>query len=303
MSSICKHDVYDCSSHGDIHDDHDDSSTSSYASLEDKIATNMAKEIVGGRYGQLESKSARQMNTSEIATLLMNVRLADGYTSSSQPMLNNSESNRESMTVEVISSSNESTATYDTNAKSRDPQEILQHILIQNGYQQDPIPLKDIPKEFFLEMTDENLESYTNETINAVRTKDIKTLQEYIVEGKNLQCCNQFGESIISLACRKGLTEVVDFLLNKANVSIQICDDYGRTPLHDACWTLNPDYKLIEMLISKCSDLLLICDKRGHTPLQYAHKEQYEHWCSFLWKNKNLIQPTVLGKRTVMSDI
>ena len=65
-----------------------------------------------------------------------------------------------------------------------------------------------------------------------------------------------------------------------AGCSVQVCDDFGRTPLHDACWTSTPNFELISMLLDQDPWLLLLKDRRGTTPFGYV---KYESSC-FLWK-------------------
>jgi hypothetical protein len=273
----------------------------SYDSIEDSVDLDLAEELLKMsnlrlKNGEKTNGGQKMMTADEVAQLLMNVSLRDN--TNNEFDVNQT---RDSKSVSVILSPSDATTVNSNNTRDDNrthPQTILNQILKLNGYEQDSINLADVPQGFFLEMKDENVQAYTNEMLSAVRSQDTDMLAKYLSEGKNMQSCNQFGESIISLACRKGSTKVVEFLLNKADVSIQICDDYGRTPLHDACWVSEPDFNLIKMLVKICPDLFIICDKRGHTPLTYAHKEQYENWCSFLSKNKDIIHPTVLGTRT-----
>uniref|UniRef100_A0A7S2WAD2 Uncharacterized protein n=1 Tax=Eucampia antarctica TaxID=49252 RepID=A0A7S2WAD2_9STRA len=136
--------------------------------------------------------------------------------------------------------------------------------------------------DFFLEHTKDQMNSYDNEVIAAIRTQDIATLREMHADGRDLQCCNRFGESLIHMACRRGFLEVVQFLVLEADVSVQIRDDYGRTPMHDACWGCEPNFILMDLLIELCPELLLVSDRRGHTPLQYTRREHWKLWSSYL---------------------
>jgi len=125
-------------------------------------------------------------------------------------------------------------------------------------------------EDFFREPTAEEIEAYDFDVLNAVRSRDINMLRTFHRDGRPLKCSNRFGESLLHLACRKQCIEVVDFLINEASVPLQVADDVGRTPLHDACLTPAPNFKLVDLILAKCPDLLYIKDKRGHTPLFYA---------------------------------
>ena len=139
-------------------------------------------------------------------------------------------------------------------------------------------------KNFFHEPTQEEIDSYDMSKIAAIRSQNITELRQMHESGKTLQSCNRFGESLIHMACRRGFNEVVEFLIREAGVSINIRDDYGRTPLHDACWTCEPNFALIDALINEEPRLLFICDARGVTPIQYARKEHWNEWKAFLAK-------------------
>ncbi len=238
------------------------------------------------------TRHGQQMTAGEVAELLMKVRIEDeNKNENEKPPVSDKAS------FSVISPPSDTKTGEIADSQAKHPQTVLKHILKENRYKRDKILFDEVPDGFFLRMTDENIEAYTKETLKAVRTKDIDKLQQYLSQGKNLQCCNKFGESIISMACREGSMDVVDFLLNEADVSIQICDDFGRTPLHNACWASEPNFDLVSVLIRKCADLCIICDKRGHTPLDYVQKGHYENWSSFLLNNKDVILPTLLGER------
>merc|ERR1712087_85097 len=149
-------------------------------------------------------------------------------------------------------------------------------------------------EDFFLEVTAEHVAAYTHDVIAAVREEDIPTLRKmYKEEGRTkMQCSNRFGESIVHMACRRGSVKVVRFLLEEANVSFKVKDDYGRTPLHDAFWAKEPEKDIVKMVLQSCPDLLLVSDRRGFTPLSYVRKEHWEIWRNFLEDNTDIIRPT-----------
>eukprot|EP00553_Chaetoceros_curvisetus_P007886 CAMPEP_0204615050 /NCGR_PEP_ID=MMETSP0717-20131115/2649_1 /ASSEMBLY_ACC=CAM_ASM_000666 /TAXON_ID=230516 /ORGANISM="Chaetoceros curvisetus" /LENGTH=227 /DNA_ID=CAMNT_0051627899 /DNA_START=36 /DNA_END=719 /DNA_ORIENTATION=+ len=144
-------------------------------------------------------------------------------------------------------------------------------------------------KGFFHIYTETEKDSYGNDICKAVRSLDMDLLKAMHRQGKTFQCSNRFGESLLHMACRRGSLEVVKFFLDIAGVSILCCDDFGRTPMHDACWSSAPNFELLELLIAKCPSLLLMCDKRGHSPLQYTRREHWSMWCNFLTKHKDLL--------------
>lgn len=134
-------------------------------------------------------------------------------------------------------------------------------------------------------------DAYDLEAVRAIRTSDIDRLKELLAEGRSLDACNQFGESLVHMACRRGNVAVVDFLVNTARVSGDVKDDFGRTPLHDACWTPTPNLAVMDVLLKAVSpQLLLVEDVRGHTPFHYARKEHAGVWLQFLKERSDLIK-------------
>jgi hypothetical protein len=137
----------------------------------------------------------------------------------------------------------------------------------------------------------DEIEAYGFEALDAVRTRDIALLESFHAGGRPLKCSNRFGESILHLACRKGFTDVTDFLINKAGVPLWVKDDFGRNPLHDACWTCEPNFELMDLVIAKCPDLLLISDARGHTPLSYVRRGHWNEWIKYIDEKINIMKP------------
>ena len=179
-----------------------------------------------------------------------------------------------------------------------DPHMFIETVLQCNGLSTKAFPALEL-QNFFLEPTDEHLDSYDKAVLDAVHDEDVDTLRAMFKSGKNLQCCNRFGESLLHMVCRRGFVRIAAFLIHEAGVSLRVRDDCGRTPLHDACWAMLPAYELVELLIAEEPDLLLISDKRGHTPFQYARREHWHYWRKFLYDRWDLICPRP-GRETIM---
>ena len=145
-------------------------------------------------------------------------------------------------------------------------------------------------QNFFLEVQPQHVAAFDATIIQAVRGKNVAALQALHQQGKLLQCCNKFGESIVHMACRQSSTEVLESLMTLGQgVSIRVCCDSGRTPLHDACWTTDPNFDSILLLLQECPDLLRIQDKRGFTPLSYVPYGQWARWGAFLEEHQDLL--------------
>jgi hypothetical protein len=162
------------------------------------------------------------------------------------------------------------------------PDDHLRDILIKNGVQEVKYFAAKTLDSFFLKTSDEAVKSYDMKLVQALREENVEALRDMQNAGRSLQTGNKFGETIVHAACRRNSVGILRFLLTEAGVSCRVCCDYGRTPLHDACWTSDPDWAVIELLLDACPDLLYITDKRGFTPLAYVQQEHWHGWCEFL---------------------
>jgi hypothetical protein len=140
----------------------------------------------------------------------------------------------------------------------------------------------------FLKVTEEHIAGHTLEVTSAARKDDLVLLEKFLVDGKCLQCCNRYGESLVHIVCRRGSPDVLRFLIEKAKVSITIRDDFGRNPMHDAAWTDKPNFELVKVLMSEAPKLMFAKDSRGHSPLNYIPKQRWEDWCDFFKSNQDI---------------
>lgn len=114
----------------------------------------------------------------------------------------------------------------------------------------------------------------------------METLEQLARAGVDMGASNRFGESVVHLATRRGSAPVLQFLLAHGG-SLHICDDYGKTPLHDAFWSGEPRFDLVAMMLDSDWRLLRAADVRGATPLRYAKKRHWGLWCEFLDRVKD----------------
>ena len=122
--------------------------------------------------------------------------------------------------------------------------------------------------------------SYGMKVIQAVRTSDGELLKNILDCGLSPNPCNQFGESVVHMVCRRGDSKLLKILVN-AGCSFQVTDDFGRTPLHDACWTAEPSFDCVELILDHDPRLLHIVDCRGSSPLSYVKREHWRQWIDF----------------------
>jgi hypothetical protein len=176
------------------------------------------------------------------------------------------------------------------------PQQVLESILSAKGVNTTTCAYDQIPC-FFESTKEEEINAYDFDVLKAIREGDLDKLRNYHEAGRPLKCSNRFGESLLHLACRKALVPVVDFLINEAGVPVQVVDDMGRSPLHDAFWTPEPNFELIDLLVGKCPDLLFVKDKRGDTPLCYTRQNHWSKWSEYLKSRSDILEPVSLHVR------
>jgi len=123
--------------------------------------------------------------------------------------------------------------------------------------------------------------------VRAVRSAELSRLVELRGEGRSMDACNRFGESVMHMACRRGAAPMVKFLIADCGLSVRISDDFGRTPLHDACWTANPSFDVVTMLLNSDRHLVSVADSRACLPLSYVHEDHWCAWCKFLLDHKD----------------
>jgi hypothetical protein len=147
----------------------------------------------------------------------------------------------------------------------------------------------------FHKPSEENLKSYDLEAVRAIRSKDLAKLKKLHQAGKNLNACNQFGESLLHMACRRGNLDILKYMIHEAKVSVAIADDFGRNCVHDAAWTPSPNFDVMDLLLDVVDPAMLIApDVRGSTPFEYARKEHHASWIGFLEARRDKLTQRIL---------
>ncbi len=86
-------------------------------------------------------------------------------------------------------------------------------------------------------------------------------------------------------------------------MSPRVRDDMGRTPMHDACWSsAAPNHDIMKILIGAAPELLLSKDKRGHSPFDYARREYWPNWVTFLNEHRQFIVTSLVSSCLLDSD-
>ncbi len=145
-------------------------------------------------------------------------------------------------------------------------------------------------------LTDARQAKYTNDVVLAVRSVNIYALQEMIDSNPKdtpLDACNAQGGTLLHIACRRGSLALVKLLVEQGHVSPRCRDIYGKTPLHDVCWSRQPNFQVFRYLIQQSPELLFVKDERGHSPLQYVPQACSHEWVTFLKDYHTFLRMTV----------
>lgn len=177
------------------------------------------------------------------------------------------------------------------------PEEFLLGILRERGYRTEMVSGKD--SEFHRLPALDQIASYDKAILSAVLDENVSTLEAMRTAGRRMDACNRFGDSVLHMACRRGRVGSLRYLLRVCGPSGLIqTDDFGRTVMHDACWTPTPRFDVVSSVLDVDTRLLRILDKRGSSPLQYVPRDQWLQWCAFFEARKEVYWPMLAPGET-----
>jgi hypothetical protein len=179
----------------------------------------------------------------------------------------------------------------EADADSPRPSEFLVQAFKENGFS--PEDVISCATSKIVKPTPESVQSYTMEVTKAARQNNLDKLRELHEAGAVMDCCNRFGDSLVHIACRRGHTEIVKFLVEEVKASVHFVGDMKRTPLHDACWTSEPNFEIVKILLRAAPEHALCPDERGDTPFEYARPTHQEQWMEFLAEQRSILRPKV----------
>mmetsp|Transcript_23829 Transcript_23829/g.36756 ORF Transcript_23829/g.36756 Transcript_23829/m.36756 type:complete len:395 (+) Transcript_23829:61-1245(+) len=175
------------------------------------------------------------------------------------------------------------------------PQDYLDKLLQERGYSTEKFC--SLNGGYYCRPSPLQTASHGTVTVKAVRSSNKSLMRDMLRCGLSANPCNNFGESIVHMICRRGDHKLLQVLLDHG-ATLQVADDFGRTPLHDACWTAEPYFELVETVLKHDRRLINITDCRGSLPLAYVNKKHWKYWIEFLRKKKDEFWP----RRDVKTD-
>ena len=110
----------------------------------------------------------------------------------------------------------------------------LRYFVHESGYYNKPTPLQQL--------------SYHQNIIDLVKFNEVEELRALIAAGLSTNPANAYGEGLVNLVCRIGAVDILEMMID-SGCDVQVSDDYGRTPLHDACWSAKPVCKFFGFAI------------------------------------------------------
>uniref|UniRef100_A0A7S2A163 Uncharacterized protein n=1 Tax=Ditylum brightwellii TaxID=49249 RepID=A0A7S2A163_9STRA len=168
------------------------------------------------------------------------------------------------------------------------PQKFLDDLLRSRGYSTKQFC--SLEGGYYCKPTPLQKASYGTKIVQAVRSSDDSLLRRFLQFGLSRNPCNAFGESLLHMVCRRGNYKLLK-LLSDFGCYIQVSDDFGRTPLHDACWTTEPDFDCVDLILNVDVRLLHIVDCRGAAPLAYVKRDNWGKWIEYFNRTKDKYWP------------
>ncbi|CAN0128033.1 unnamed protein product [Scytosiphon promiscuus] len=170
------------------------------------------------------------------------------------------------------------------------PEDYLHDILRERGYTTEMVAMKETI--FHRPPEADQVAAYDKAILRAVVDEDEAALERMRAAGRRMDACNRFGDSVLHMACRRGRASALRFLLRATGPSgVVLSDDFGRTVMHDACWTAAPRFDVASAVLDSDTRLLRTLDSRGSSPLQYVPQDQWPLWCAFFESRKEVYWP------------
>jgi len=171
---------------------------------------------------------------------------------------------------------------------SMSPQGYLDSLLRQRGYSTQKY--RTLESSYYNKPTPLQLSSYHTSLVSMVRDKDEKHTRDLISCGLSPNPCNTHGESVIHGICRRNDYRILQLMISMG-ASVQVSDDQGRTPLHEACWGATNCFATVDVVLQQDPRLIHMMDARGATPLSFVRTENWPSWIKFLRSRMDLYWP------------
>ena len=168
------------------------------------------------------------------------------------------------------------------------PQQYLMAIVKERGY--DFQRVTSVEAGYYHDPTPLQVASFGTELVKAVHSGDTQALTAFLDCGLSSNPCNSFGDSILSLVCKRGDEAMFQVFVDHG-CDLQVSDSFGRTPLHHAAWAGTFSKVMIKSILDQDLLQLLVQDKQGKCALEYVRKERFPDWLAFLKESLDTYWP------------
>ena len=169
------------------------------------------------------------------------------------------------------------------------PQMFLDNLLRSRGYSTARFP--SLQTAYSNPPTELQQVSHTEYMVSAVRANALSSIRAVLKAGLSPNPCNTRGESILHLTARSSPDASLLKLLLEYGATVQCVDDFGRSPLHDACWRTTPCFDIVSIILEHDARLMHVVDSRSATPLSYVPRSQWSAWCDYLEQVQDIFWP------------
>jgi ankyrin repeat protein len=142
--------------------------------------------------------------------------------------------------------------------------------------------------------------SYGVRLLELIDQANEEGFESCLLAGIHSNPCDEYGASALHRVCRQGHVSLLEILLDNDCV-VQCADDFGRTPLHEACRCDRLCLSLVETLMMQDLHLLYMADTSGRLPLEYIKPEHWYDWMLFLEPRLDRYWPSLHRSRRVNS--
>jgi hypothetical protein len=181
---------------------------------------------------------------------------------------------------------------------------------LQTSYYNRPTPYQQLCYDAYVL----KLVKQTEHDPTKTSRSNFHALKQLFQAGMSSNPCNAHGESLLHTICRLGTGndqtlsstttsvttpsswsyELLQLMISIGKCDVSNCvDDYGRTPLHDACWCNSICYDTISLLLQQDPTLILLQDCRGATPLSYIPVQHHTTFIEFISQYKDQFFPDI----------
>lgn len=175
------------------------------------------------------------------------------------------------------------------------PHKYLLAALRERGYS--TVPIASHEAGYHTDPTSLQLASFGTRLIQAVNGSDTEALSKLLGCGLSPNPCNQFGDTTLSLICKRADYGVFKVLVDHG-CDLQVCDSFGRTALHNLAWAGKFSAPMTKVILDGDLNQILIADKRGQCPLEYVQRGKWGEWIAFLKEHMDMYWPVSRDRPT-----